>query len=98
VWWSPTPFDATYLPGHEEEWVQRTDDLPRVEELLRTVNPTDGLNWVNAQGDFIWRQLAPADLAPSEAERGELSYQCTGYLIHMYDTAEFMKWAENYDL
>jgi hypothetical protein len=98
VWWSPTPFDATYLPGHEEEWVQRTDDLPRVEELLRTVNPTDGLNWVNAQGDFIWRQLAPADLAPSEAERGELSYQCTGYLIHMDDTAEFMKWTENYDL
>jgi hypothetical protein len=98
VWWSPTPFDATYLPGHEEEWVQRTDDLPRVEELLRTLNPTDGLNWVNAQGDFIWRQLAPADLAPSDAKRGELSYQCTGYLIHMDDTAEFMKWTENYDL
>jgi hypothetical protein len=98
VWWSPTPFDATYLPGREEEWVQRTDDLPRVEELLRTVNPTDGINWVNAQGDFIWRQLAPADLAPSEAERGELSYQCTGYLIKMNDTDEFMKWAENYDL
>ena len=98
VWWSPTPFDATYLPGHEEEWVQRTDDLPRVEELLRTVNPTDGLNWVNAQGDFIWRQLAPAGLSPSEAERGELSYQCTGYLINLNDTAEFMKWAENQDL
>ena len=98
VWWAPSPFDTAYIPGHELEWVQQTGDLPRVEELLRTINPTDELKWLNAQGDFTWRQLAPADLAPSDATRGELSYQCTGYLIRMDDTDEFMKWAEGHDL
>ncbi|MCA9690376.1 MAG: hypothetical protein KC636_12260, partial [Myxococcales bacterium] len=97
AWWGPTLFDAVYQQGHEREWVQRTNDLPRPEELLSTKNPDDGVRWLNAHGYFAWKQQAPADRGPTDVDRGELWYLCTGYLIRQDDAAEFLKWAEGVD-
>jgi hypothetical protein len=97
AWWGATSFDSAFQPGQEREWVQCTDDLPRPEELLSTTNPDDGVRWVNAHGYFAWKQQAPADLGPTEVDRGELWYLCTGYLIRQADTAAFLTWAEGVD-
>lgn len=97
AWWGATSFDSAYQPGQEREWVQRTDDLPRPEELLSTTNPDDGVRWLNAHGYFAWKQQAPADRGPTEVDRSELWYLCTGYLIRQADTAAFLTWAEGVD-
>ncbi|ACY13636.1 AVAST type 2 anti-phage system protein Avs2 [Haliangium ochraceum] len=97
AWWGPILFDATPLPGNEREWVQQTGDLPKIENLLCTTDTDDGIRWINAQGSFTWMQQASADREPTAVDRGELWYQCTGYLIHKHDTAAFLKWAEGVD-
>jgi len=96
-WWGQAQFDAWGDPGSERTWVLRSDDLPKVEDLLVVTNPQDGQRWLNAQGYFGWKQRAPADRAATEVERGELWYLCTGYLIRQDDTEAFLKWAEGVD-
>ncbi len=60
-------------------------------------NPADGSRWLNGQGYFDWRQQTPADRAPSDLERRELWYMCTGYLIRADEARSFLEWAEGVD-
>ncbi len=97
AWWGPTLFDPTCPREDTQEWVQRTDDLPKIEDLLCVANPDDEIRWLNGQGYFHWMQHAPSDLEPWDVERGELWYLCTGYLIREDDTAAFLTWAKGID-
>nr|WP_143101685.1 AVAST type 2 anti-phage system protein Avs2 [Stigmatella aurantiaca] len=97
AWWEQTQFNSWGDVGNERSWILRTDDLPRVEDLLKATSPNDGQRWLNTQCYFTWKQRVPADLESTEIEQGELWYLCTGYLIRNDDAAHFLKWAEGVD-
>lgn len=97
AWWVPARFDSWAEPGHERSWVLRTDDLPKVEQLLVVTDPKDGQCWLNAEADMDWQQKVPAHERRHDVERGDLSYRITGYLIRGHDTEAFLMWAEGTD-
>lgn len=97
AWWGAEKYEHWREPENPRDWVQRTDDLPRIEELLLTTNPRDRSKWLAGTGYFLWREPSPADLDPFEIERRELWYDCTGYLVKTADAQAFMEWAERAD-
>ena len=97
AWWGPVTYDNWDTPEKYLEWVKCYNDLPPVQELLIVESPEDGSRWVNLQGYFSWPQKPPADREPTDIERRELWYICTGYLIRREDIEAFMKWAEDVD-
>jgi hypothetical protein len=97
AWWGPVQYETWELPPDHTEWVNKSDDLPRLEELLSMVCPGDGSRWVNANGYLSWRQKAPPDRESTDVDRRELWYIFTGYLIRAEDTDSFIAWAEGVD-
>ncbi len=97
AWWGSARYDNWGDVGSPRDWVLRTDDLPKVEDLLVVTNPADGSRWLNGQGYFNWKQQPPADQESTDVERREIWYICTGYLIRGDDAQVFLKWAEGVD-
>ena len=97
AWWGSAKYENWGDSVPQREWVMYRDDLPKVEELLRVTNPSDGTCWLNVNGYFNWKQRKPADQELTDIERREIWYICTGYLIHTRDTNPFMKWAKKVD-
>lgn len=97
AWWGATRYDGWGNPDDPRGWVMRQDDLPGLEELLRSTRPDDLSQWLNVRGHFDWRQPSPADREWTEVERRDLWYSCTGYLIRSQDVAPFMDWAKGVD-
>lgn len=61
-WWGSTPYSAWGDPGKPRDWVQYTDDLPTVEELLVVSDPADGTRWEMAKGSFPGDRHRPPTL------------------------------------
>lgn len=96
AWWGASPYNA-WGTTSPQEWAERVDDLPKVEDLLVCVNPADGTRWLNGHGYFNWEQEAPPDQRPTDVARGELWYIANAYLIRAADMGAFLKWAETVD-
>lgn len=94
-WWGPSGYNRWEELSDSEEWVRKEDDLPNVGDLFVVLNPEDGTRWLNVQGLFIWRQPAPPDQETRDTDMREISYICTGYLVHAEDVDAFEKWAED---
>jgi hypothetical protein len=97
AWWGPIHYETWGVPSDHTEWVTKSEDLPRLEELLCTVCPGDGSRWVNVDGYLRWKQKAPPDRESTDVDRREFWYICTGYLIRSEDTDSFIDWAEGVD-
>lgn len=97
VWWNTSQFESWSSIGNEREWLMRTNNLPNVEDLIQVREPGNNIQWLNAQGSFRWQQSGPADREPTEVNRGDIQYLCTGYMINQEDTDAFLKWAEGVD-
>jgi hypothetical protein len=96
-WWGPTLYEEWGNPEKADEWVNRSDDIPKICDLLFVTNPADGSRWLNPEGSFTWRQKSPADKEWSDVEHRELWLLSNGYLIKEDDAAAFLKWAEGVD-
>jgi len=96
-WWGPAKYEDWAAPANSRNWVRRTSDLPRIEEVLLTTNPHDGSDWLAGTGYFLWHEPLPADQDPFDSERREIWYDCTGYLVRVADADAFMDWAEGVD-
>ncbi len=96
-WWAPVAYENWPAAEGGEKWVRQHDDLPALPPLLCAVNPKDGSRWLNLDAFFHWEQQAPADQDPSDAERRELWYICTGYFVRAEQTTAFLEWAETVD-
>jgi hypothetical protein len=97
AWWGAAPYVAWGYDADPREWAARTEDLPRVEDLLVCVNPADGSRWLNGHGYFNWKEEAPPDQRPTDVARGELWYIANAYLIRTTDVDAFLKWSETVD-
>lgn len=97
AWWAAASYVAWGYDASPREWAARTEDLPRVEDLLVCVNPADGARWLSGYGYFSWKEEAPPDQRPMDVARGELWYIANAYLIRTSDVDAFLKWAETVD-
>ncbi len=97
AWWGAGPFVAWRYDADPREWVAKTEDLPRVEDLLDCVNPADGSRWLNGHGYFNWKEGTPPDQRPADVARGELWYITNAYLIRTVDVETFLNWSETVD-
>ena len=96
-WWGSARYSSWGDPGRPHDWVLKTDDLPKVEDLLVVTNPADDFRWVNGRGFFFWKQRPPADRESSDVEVREIRYEFAGYLVRKDDTESFLRWAEDFD-
>ena len=97
TWWCPVAYEAWEQPTNYREWVKKTEDLPRVEDLLIVTHPRDGSRWVNLQGFFLWRQKPSTDRETTEVETREFWYIYTAYFVRKEDVKAFMNWARSVD-
>lgn len=99
AWWGPTLYESWGSSPDPREWVLNCGDLPNVEDLLVVTDPNsaDSARWVNGYGYFNWNQQAPADWEPTDVERRQLSYSCTGFLVRHDDVRHFIEWARLVD-
>ena len=97
AWWAGAPYTAWGHKTDPQEWVVRTEDLPRLEDLLVCVNPADGSRWLNGHGYFNWKEEVPPDQHPMDVAHRELWYIANAYLIRTSDAEAFLKWAEAVD-
>ena len=94
-WWESSGYDSWEEPEDPKEWVLRDDDLPKVKNLLVVSDLEGRARWLNVQSLFIWKQPLPLDREPEDTDMREISYICTGYLVHAEDVDAFMTWARN---
>lgn len=97
AWWGAAPYAAWGYDTNPREWAARTEDLPKVEDLLVCVNPADGSRWLSGHGYFNWKEESPPDQRSRDVGRGELWCIANAYLIRTADVAAFLTWAETVD-
>ena len=95
VWWTAGGYDGWEESDRLGDWVQRQDDLPKVEDLLTVRSPEEGTRWLNGNSYFAWRQEPPIGRELFEVERGEVAYWITAYLTSGEDAHAFVEWAHS---
>jgi len=98
VWWEPVEYDGWDTPPLPGEWVQYTNNVPNVKNLLSVENPKNGSRWLNLYGIFSWKQPTPPEYSSTEIEWREIWYTTTAFLIHSEDSGAFLEWAKSVDL
>ena len=94
VWWTAGRFADWAESDRLGDWVQRCDDLPRIEDLLVVRCPGERTRWLNGNSYFAWRQEPPVGRGLFEVERGEVAYSITAYLTRRDDASSFVEWAK----
>ena len=84
-WWAKALYESWDDGLSKSQWLSNTKDIPKVEELLKTIRPSDGTSWLNVNGHFEWCQPHPADVDPYDVERRMVWLSCNGYFIRAGD-------------
>ena len=92
VWWTAGGYDGWEDVDRLENWAQRQDDLPRIEDLLMVRSPEEGTRWLNCSSYFRWRQGPPVGRKPFEVERGEVAWWITAHMTRAEDAEAFVEW------
>ena len=93
VWWTAGGYDGWEDSDRLKDWVERQDDLPRIEDLLMVRNPEEGTMWLNGNSYFVWNQVPPVGRELFEVERGEVACWITAYLTGGVEAQAFVEWA-----
>lgn len=96
-WWSPKTYNNWDFSREQLDWVSDCDDLPQIENFLSTICPKDSSKWLILHGFFNWKNECSRGYDDLRAEKRNLFYLSTGYLIREEDVKPFMEWAENVD-
>ncbi len=96
-WWCSVQYECWKQPQCPREWLTDTEGLPRIESLLRVQQHADGSTWLNAQAYFHWEEQTPPDREPTDLERRELWFICSGYFVAASQVHKYLEWAEQVD-
>ena len=94
-WWAEAEVSDWAEEISPEEWIDRRDDIPQVQDLLIVDDPRGGTRWVNLGGFFLWQQAFPADVVIDDVDQREFNAFCTGYFIDRDRVEEFMEWSND---
>lgn len=94
-WSAPTAF--TEWAEDPNGWVQRTDDLPSLEALLRVVDANQQ-SWIVLDGDYNWKPPATQIEDTGDRDQRDVWLRVTGYLVHKNDAHAVFSWASHQNL
>lgn len=97
AWWGREQYDAWEEDVSHQNWLANRDGLPKIENLLEAVNPSDGTHWFNVDGSFAWRQPHSFDQEPYGDERRELWIGFTAYFVRAEEADSFLSWTKTVD-
>ena len=92
VWWTAGGYVGWEDVDRLEDWIQRQDDLPRIEDLLMVRNPEEGTRWLNCSSFYRWRQEPPVGRKLFEVESGEVGWWIAAHMTRAEDAEAFLEW------
>ena len=95
-WWAPSRYENWRDDLTHRDWVI-VEDVPDIEALLCTTNPTDESRWINASGYFGWTSPHPADVESYLVDRRIVWLECAAYVLREKDSEAFINWAKAKD-
>lgn len=96
-WWHYNLYSEWGKDQDHVEWMKSVTDLPKVAELIETVNPCDQSRWFASTGFYKWEEPTPFDQDRYEVSRREIWYKLQGYLVRIADIEEVYEWAIQQD-
>ena len=95
-WWAGNPHTGWRENDTHITWLERKDDIPRIENLLRNILKvtTKNKNWLNLSGDFLWRTPETIEDENSDLGARKLWLNFTSCFVRNSDVESFMNWAE----
>jgi hypothetical protein len=101
TWWFPVRHDQwgdDWSGGKPDSaWLKRSNDLPRLESLIETINPADHSKWLTLEAFYKWEQPLPVGEDPSESRRKEIRFWLQSYIVKRADMDELFAWARKQD-
>ena len=95
-WWLPE-FRDWRTDLDEVEWLKKSDDLPRIDSLIKVQDPKDGTVWLCLDGFFSRTQPAPDDEEDFENQRRDWHIFLKSYLVKKRDIKTMYAWATKQD-
>ena len=92
-WWGMAAYTDWQGDSSHVEWLNRDEEPPNIDDLLRVTRPSDGTNWILASGSFAWWQPIAIDIEPGDVDQRKLEVGVKGYLVKHQDADSFMEWA-----
>ncbi len=100
TWWIPeaqTDWGRPWVDHDpDEEWIKRTDNLPRCESLIEVVN-SDGSRWLSLDLFEKWRQPVPVGEDEDRSWRKQFYLFLFSYLVRKCDSDVVIEWMQQQD-
>lgn len=97
-WWQPLDYAWDAIPTHEE-WLSKTDDLPKFDSGLLVVD-TDSQQWCVLESYYHFdqpRMLAHDEEREMSLPERQIWTQVRSYLVRERDFGRLSRWAEKQD-
>lgn len=91
-WWEDV--DYTYWNQPNSEWVERTEDLPKIEDVILK---KDGNNaeWLYLKKYSTWEEPKPLGEDKYDVQRKQIHYIIQGYLVKKTDKNKIIKYLKD---
>ena len=93
TWWFPVPYDAWDSEPDDLVWLKKSDDLPKIEQLIEITN-TDSSKWWTLEAFYRWEQPTRPEEELSEIPRRDIWYMLKSYIVNKSDIDELFEWAK----
>ncbi|MYF69399.1 MAG: hypothetical protein F4181_05215 [Proteobacteria bacterium] len=91
VWWTGGRYSDWPTADGFGDWVERSDELPDIREMLMVRCPADGTSWVNGSCYVVWKQKPSLGRTLFEEERGEVMYAINAFLTDRGDAEQLVE-------
>src|SRR6185295_1058054 len=92
-WWTSSQHERWPSSEGELEWLQKGEDLPRVEPLIEVTGP-DNSQWLVLQSYPSWEQPVPIEEDPETLPWRRIWYQIRSYIARKTDIEALFEWAK----
>lgn len=93
VWWVPMEYSDWRSTAEDEDWLRKLEDVPRIQNAVRVIDPADGSRWLTLEGDYHWDEPIPVDREFSEVPTRTIWFRLKSYIVRQADLANVFDWA-----
>jgi len=104
--WGPAPNTWWFTPSYSDweseqdnsSWLQNSQDLPNIPQLILVTKPSDNSKWISLQGHYLWEQpTSPGEERYKKPTR-QLWYTIKSYLCKEDKMNDLFEWAKTQTL
>lgn len=96
-WWFEENYCGWRAVPEDEDWLQKTDDLPDPENIICNTGPEREDRWLTLEGFYRWTEPPSPGQDPRFPGRRELWYMLRSYLVAEDDLSRLYDWAKDRD-